>query len=159
MRARTASASLLVAVALAVSPMTAAVADGSTDTSPGVTRSAEAKLKAQARKLERAANARGAIVLGGEVQSVAGQILTFTVHGGRYKVLRGTDLTVIVAFDAKITKNETEGATLADLVAGDHVVVKSRAFDFIVDTSTDPATMTVTVTATVTRVAASTMGG
>jgi len=38
-------------------------------------------------------------------------------------------------------------------------VVKSRAFDFIVDTSTDPATMTVTVTATVTRVAASTMGG
>lgn len=135
--------------------MTAAVADGSTDTASGVTKSAEAKLKAQARKLERAANARGAIVLGGTLVSVDGQDLTFIVHGGRYKVLRGAAVKVTVALDAKITKNETDGATLAQLVASDHVVVKSRDFDFVIDDTTTPAT--ITVTATVTRVAASTM--
>lgn len=165
-RARSVSAALLVSAALIAAPSATAFADGSADT--GVTKSAAAKAKAQARKLEREANAKGAVVLGGTVVSVGDNpattdvvetdSLSLTVHGGRYKPLRGQVVTVTVAPGAKVTKNEGV-VTLADVVAGDHAVVKSRDFDFTVATTTDPVTSavtaTVTVTATVNRVAAS----
>ena len=168
MHVRSSSAALLVAAALALAPAAAAVAD-SPATTTGVTKSQVAKAKAQARKLERQANAKGRVVLGGTVKAVALAVapvaategvaavegvpasLTFTVHGGRYKDLRGTDVTVTVLPDAKVTRDGV--VDLSAVLVGDHVVVKSRDFDFVVDRTT--AVATVTVTATVNRVAAS----
>lgn len=164
MRARTASASLFVAAGLLLAPVNVAVADTATGTHPGVTKSALAKAKSDARRLDRLAHGKKNFVLGGRVVSVAGDQLAFTAHGGRYKALRGTVVTVTVAPDAKITR---EGAVdgvpvlLSAVLVGDHVVVKSREFAFsVVTAAADPLTptvltTTVTVTATVTRVAAS----
>ncbi len=76
--------------------------------------------------------------------------LTLTVHGGRYKDLRGTDVTVTVLADAKVTRDGV--VDLSAVLVGDHVVVKSRDFDFVVDRTT--LVPTVTVTATVSRVVA-----
>lgn len=159
MRARTVTLSLVAAAALVLTPMAGAVAEPSSHAGTGVTKSAEAKAKATARKLERAAKARGAVVLGGTVTAVdpATSSLTFTVHGGRYKVLRGTPLSVTVAPTAKITRDGV--VTLAEVLVGDHVTVKSWRYDFVV-TSVPAAvgtegTVTVTVTATAHRVAAS----
>jgi hypothetical protein len=64
-------------------------------------------------------------VLAGSLASVdttAGTV-SFQVHGGRDKTLRGTVVTVTVAPDAVVERNDAV-ATLADLVVGDHVVVK-----------------------------------
>jgi hypothetical protein len=154
--ARSTSAALLVAAALALAPAAAAVADDTPSVGTGVTHSQLAKAKAQARRLEHQAAAKGRVVLGGTVTSVTPAVdatdatLTFTVHGGRYKVLRGTDVTVTVLADAKVTRDGV--VDLSAVLAGDHVVVKSRDFDFVVDSST--LVPTVTVTATVHRVVA-----
>ena len=162
MNTRTAAAALACAAALVLAPVSAAVADGST-TAPGVAKSEAAKAKAAARKLERAAKSRGAVVLGGTVTAVTPGAdatqpgsLTFTVHGGRYKVLRGTSLTVAVAPTAKVTRDGV--VTLAEVLPGDHVVVKSWRYDFVVTTVPGvdgTAAPTVTVTMTAHRVAAS----
>ncbi|HEX7188227.1 MAG TPA: hypothetical protein VF423_08385 [Actinomycetes bacterium] len=167
MHVRSSSAALLVAAALVLAPAAAAVADDAA-TAPGVTKSQVAKAKAQARKLERQAKASGRVVLGGTVKAVVPAVapvvatelapavegtpatLTFTVHGGRYKDLRGTDVTVTVLADAKVTRDGV--VDLSAVLAGDHVVVKSRDFDFVVDRTT--LVPTVTVTATVHRVVA-----
>ena len=170
MHVRSSSAALLVAAALVLAPAAAAVADDAA-TAPGVTKSQVAKAKAQARKLEKQAKANGRVVLGGTVKAVVPAVpavapvvatelvaavegtpatLTFTVHGGRYKDLRGTDVTVTVLADAKVTRDGV--VDLSAVLAGDHVVVKSRDFDFLVDRTT--LVPTVTVTATVHRVVA-----
>lgn len=160
MRARTASASLLVAAALVAAPAASALAETSAATRPGVTKSEVAKARAEARRLEAKAHSKRFFVLGGTVTGVSladaavegsTSTLTFTVHGGRYKALRGTDVTVTVLPDAKVTRDGV--VDLSAVVAGDHVVVKSRDFDFSVDRTTETAV--VTVTATVSRVAAS----
>lgn len=128
-----------------------------------MTQSALAKAKSDARRLDRLADGKKNFVLGGRVVSVAGDQLAFTAHGGRYKALRGTVVTVTVAADAKITR---EGAVdgfpflLSAVLMGDHVVVKSRDVTFSVLTAAaDPLAptvlTTVTVEATVHRVAAS----
>jgi hypothetical protein len=168
MSVRSASAALLVTAALALAPAAVAVADDGGSTSTGVTKSQLAKARAEARKLERQAKAKGRVVLGGTVKSVTAAVapvaatdtspavagadatLTFTVHGGRYKDLRGTDVTVTVLADAKVTRDGV--VDLSAVLVGDHVVVKSRDFDFVVDRST--LVPTVTVTATVNRVVA-----
>jgi len=163
-RARSATAALVTAVALAVTPATAVLAeDGSTG--PGVTKSAEgkakaaeAKARAKARKLDRTAGARGALVLGGRVVAVdtATGSLTFTVRGGRYKVLRGTDVTALVSPEAKVTRDGV--VTLAEVQVGDHVVVKAWRFDFTlaeVPGADATAAPTVTVTMKAHRVGAS----
>ena len=155
------------AAALVLAPAAAAVADDAA-TAPGVTKSQVAKAKAQARKLEKQAKASGRVVLGGTVKAVVPAVapvvatelapavegtpatLTFTVHGGRYKDLRGTDVTVTVLADAKVTRDGV--VDLSAVLVGDHVVVKSRDFDFVVDRTT--LVPTVTVTATVSRVVA-----
>ena len=164
MRARAASASLFVAAGLILAPVNVALADTATATHPGVTQSALAKAKSDARRLGRLAHGKKNFVLGGRVVSVAGDQLAFTAHGGRYKALRGTVVTVTVAPDAKITREgAVEGVPvlLAAVLVGDHVVVKSRTFTFSVLTAAaDPLaptvlTTTVTVAATVHRVAAS----
>ena len=149
MRPRTATASLLTAAALALAPVSVAVAEDVAVTKPGTTTSAEAKAKAaakkQARKLEKVAKTRGALVLGGTVTAVATAVtavapavadqlatVTLTVKGGRYKVLRGQAVTVEVLADAKVTRGDAD-ATVADLLVGDHVVVKSWRFDFVLE--------------------------
>jgi hypothetical protein len=69
--------------------------------------------------------------LGGRLTAVdaAAGTVTFRVHGGKFKALRGTDLTVTLADGARVRRNGS-AATLADLVAGDHVRAKGvRAGD------------------------------
>jgi hypothetical protein len=128
---RTASASLLVVAALSVAPVTAAFASGSGDSHPGAVKSATARAhaKAKAHKIEHAANARRSFVLGGKVTAVdatAGTV-TFTLHGTRFRALRGSDVTVTVNAATKVRR---EGAaTLADVLVGDHVVARCVQLD------------------------------
>lgn len=149
MHVRSAATSLLAAAVLLTAPVAGAVAEDSTDARPGVTKSAEAKAKAQARKLEKRADKAKKFVVGGTVQAVdaAGSTLTLTVHGGKYKPLRGTEVTVTVAADAKVTRDGV--VTLAEVQPGDHVVVKAHQVEL---TAVDA---TLVVDATVHRVAAS----
>ena len=166
MRARTASASLFVAAGLILAPVNVALADTATATHPGVTQSALAKEKAKARadvrRLEKLTHDKRSFVLGGHVTAVdtTASTLTFTVHGGRYKALRGTAVTVSVPATAKITREgAVEGVPvlLSAVLVGDHVVVKSRDFTFTTTTVVvdEVSTVTATVVATVNRVAAS----
>ncbi len=171
MSVRSSSAALLVAAALVLAPAAAALAadtPAAGGATTGATKSQLAKARAEARKLERQAKAKGRVVLGGTVKAVTAAVapvaatdiapaveaaaatLTFTVHGGRYKDLRGTDVTVTVLADAKVTRAGV--VDLSAVVVGDHVVVKSRDFDFVVDRTT--LVPSVTVTATVGRVVA-----
>ena len=163
MRARTASASVFLAAALVAAPAASALAGTSPDTGTGATKSSAAKARAEARRLEAKAHSKRFFVLGGTVTTVtpadplvvgSTSTLTFTVHGGRYKELRGTDVTVTVLPDAKVTRDGV--VDLSAVLPGDHVVVKSRDFDFSVDKTVSPAV--VTVTATVSRVVASPPG-
>ena len=167
MSVRTSSAALLAAAALVLAPAAGALA-ADTPAGTGVTKSQVAKARAEARKLEKQAKAKGRVVLNGTVKAVTAAVapvaatdtaaavvgadatLTLTVHGGRYKALRGTDVTVTVRADAKVTRDGV--VDLSAVLVGDHVVVKSRDFDFVVDTTT--LVPTVTVTATVGRVVA-----
>jgi hypothetical protein len=150
---------VLTPVAGAVADDTATTKPGvakSEVTKPGVPRSEVAKARAKARKLERSAKSRGALVLAGTVTAVdaAAGTLSFTVHGGRYKVLRKQSLTVGVAPDAKVTRHGE--VTLAEVLAGDHVVVKAWRFDFtLAEPTAEEAGATVTVTMKAHRVAAS----
>ncbi len=69
--------------------------------------------------------ARAKFNLGGRLTAVdveAGTV-TFRVHGGKFKAVRGTELTVIVADGARVRRNEA-AATLADLQVGDRVRAK-----------------------------------
>ena len=168
MSVRTSTAALLAAAALVLVPTAAALAADSPSNGTGVTKSALAKARAEARRLEHQANAKGRVVLNGTVKAVAVAVapvaaidttaavagteatLTLTVHGGRYKALRGTDVTVTVLADAKVTRDGV--VDLSAVLVGDHVVVKSRDFDFAVDKTT--LVPTVTVTANVGRVVA-----
>jgi hypothetical protein len=165
---RSSSAALLAAAALVLAPAAAALAADTAAAGTGVTKAKLAKARAEARKLERQANARGRVVLGGTVKAVtpavapvlatdttpavvgSGATLTLTVHGGRYKDLRGTDVTVTVLADAKVTRDGV--VDLSAVLVSDHVVVKSRDFDFAVDRTA--AVPSITVTAAVGRVVA-----
>jgi hypothetical protein len=68
---------------------------------------------------------RTQFVAAGRLVSVdpAAGTLTFTVHGGRDKALRGHTLTVTVTAATRIRRNAT-GAALTDLLPGDHLNVK-----------------------------------
>ena len=150
-RTATLSGSLVVAAALLIAPVAPAFAGVTGDPgSKGATRSEVAKARATARTVETKAHGHNNFVLGGTVTAVdaAAGSLSFTVHGGRYKALRTTVVTVTVAPTAKVTR---DGATtLAQVLVGDHVVVKSRVFEV---TGTRHAELL--VSATVHRVAAS----
>ena len=140
MRARTVSASLLVAVAMIAAPAVAVA-----DTGPGShggaghSRSQAAKARAVAHRLEVQARSHRSFVLGGTVTAVQAPVvatdvvaaapgtLTFVVHGGRWKVLRGATVTVTVAADAKVTRGGV--VDLTAVLPGDHVVVKSHQVD------------------------------
>jgi archaellum component FlaG (FlaF/FlaG flagellin family) len=147
---RSAATSLLAAAVLVATPVAGALAEDAPQVRPGVTKAEQAKAKAVARKLERKADKVKKFVLGGTVKAVdaAASTLTFTVHGGRYKALRKTDVTVTVALDAKVTRDGV--VTLAEVLPGDHVVVKASSVDF----GSEPGVLVMTV-APVHRVAAS----
>lgn len=68
--------------------------------------------------------------LAGTVTAVdpAASSLTFTVHGGRVKALRGTELTVHVTASTSLRRNG-EPAHLAAVVAGDHVTTRGSITD------------------------------
>ena len=143
------SASMLVAAALLAAPVAPAFAG--TGGEPGhAGKGKVAKARAEARSVEAQARGHRNFVLGGSVTAVdaAAGTLSFTVHGGRYKALRTTVVTVTVDPMAKVTRDGD--ATLADVLVGDHVVVKSRSFEV---TGTKHAELL--VSATVHRVAAS----
>jgi hypothetical protein len=164
---RSASAALLATAVLVLLPVGAGFAADSGD-NPGASKSAAAKARHQAkvearhqaRTLEARLNSHRSFVLGGTVADDAvgsdpAGTLTFIVHGHRYKVLRGLTVTVAVDPAAKITRGGA--ATLADVVTGDHVTVKSHAVDVVakVTGAGADAVTSFTLTMTVHRVAAS----
>jgi hypothetical protein len=147
---------LLLTAALVVVPAVAASAAGS----HGLEARTKAKARAAAHKLEHQLDSHRSVVVGGTVVSATADdpavegdagSLVLTVHGGRFKALRGTDVTVTVAETARVTR---EGeATLADLVAGDHVVVRLTGVDLSV--ARQEGSWALVGTATGKRVAAS----
>lgn len=163
MRARTLTVTLLAAV-LVAAPATTALAHDSAK-GKGVARSAAAKAaKAESKAAKAAAKAakakrNGSVVLGGTVVSVTAAVpaaaatattdatlavagtVTFVVHGGRFKDLRGETVTASVADTAKVTRDGV--AVLTDLVPGDHVNVKWKRVDL---SYTAPAEGVVTAT-------------
>lgn len=160
MRARTASAALLAAAALVAAPAAAAVAANPQGVF-GKGRAAKAEARATAGKLEAKLNGshgKRSFVLGGRVVAVTlpaddttPGTLTLTVRGGRFKNLRGTDVTVLVSADAKVTRDGVQD--LSAVLVGDHVVVRSRQLDLSV-TKEPGVGWTLTGTATAVRVVA-----
>jgi len=63
------------------------------------------------------------------VDAVAGTA-TFRVHGGKFKALRGTELTVVLADGARVRRNDA-AATLADFQVGDQVRAKGLRVDSV----------------------------
>jgi hypothetical protein len=150
--------SALLSAALVVAPAAAAFAAGT----PGLDARTKAQARAAAHHLEHALNAHRSVVVGGKLVSVTaddplttdvneGQVV-LTVHGGRFKLLRGTDVTVVVDSIAKVTRDGA--ATLADLVAGDHVVARLTGVYLKVSKDSN-AKWVLEGTATAKRVAAS----
>lgn len=76
------------------------------------------------------AKARKAVrfVATGTVVAVGTDSLTVAVKGGNSKALRGTEATFVVPADARVNRDDTP-ATLADVLAGDHVAVKGASKD------------------------------
>jgi len=54
--------------------------------------------------------------------------VTFRVHGGKIKSVRGTEVTVVVADDARVRRNDA-AATLAEFQVGDKVRAKGARVD------------------------------
>lgn len=62
-------------------------------------------------------------VVVGSVTAVGASSITVMVHGGNQRALAGHDKVVNVAANASIRRNDA-GATLADVKAGDHVMLQ-----------------------------------
>lgn len=163
MRSRLAAAAVLslsllapvaVASTAAAAPKTCSesvlVKDHKVNKAQAKAKNAKAKAKAKGKgqgKAKKHGHAKPSFVHAGKVNAVdatAGTV-TFVVRGGQNKALRGCLLTVVVTATTKIQRDDV-AATLADVVAGDHVNVKGG-------TTRDAVTGDVTYTAT--RVSAS----
>ena len=103
---------------------------------------AAAKAKNAKAKGKKKGHSKPMFVHGGKVTAVdaTASTLTFVVRGGQNKALRGCTLTVVVTEATKVNRNDA-AATLADVVAGDHVNVKGK-------TTRDATSGDVTYTAT-----------
>ncbi|MEP7054441.1 MAG: hypothetical protein ABI912_04265 [Actinomycetota bacterium] len=104
-------------------------------TNHGETKSAEAKHKRHHK-----------LVLAGTVTAVSPTSITFTVHGGRYKALRGTSVSAVVTATTKVSRNDADSA-IASVKVGDHVNVKTIKTDAVTTTvgtvvTTTPAVFT-----------------
>ncbi len=73
-------------------------------------------------------HAKPAFVHAGRVTAVDATVgtLSFVVRGGQTKALRGCTITVLVTVDTKVKRNN-DAASLASVVAGDHVNVKGTS--------------------------------
>ncbi len=89
------------------------------------------KKKQKGKKAKKAKKVNAKFNLGGLLTAVDAEAgtVTFRVHGGKIKSVRGTELTVVVAEDARVRRNDA-AATLADFQVGDKVRAKGlRAGD------------------------------
>jgi hypothetical protein len=116
--------------ALALAPSAAIAAKGGHKTTAhaqhkaaGKAKAAERKAAAHARRDAAHARRDARFTATGTLVSVSGDTVTVTVEGGNRKALKGTDAVFTVAEGAHINRDDAP-ATLADLVAGDHVAVK-----------------------------------
>ncbi len=131
MNKRTIAAAALAALAVLAPAAPASAHQG--ETSHGATVSAAAHKHGPAKgkgHAHRTKKVRTAFQLHGTVTAVdAGAgTLTFTVRGGRHKDLRRTSVTVTVAANAKVVRDDA-AATLWSVAAGDHVSVKGLKVD------------------------------
>lgn len=76
-------------------------------------------------KGKKAKKASAKFNLGGRLTAVDAEAgtVTFRVHGGKIKSVRGTELTVVVGEGARVRRNDA-AATLADFQVGDKVRAK-----------------------------------
>jgi hypothetical protein len=81
-------------------------------------------------KKQKGKKAKREFNLGGRLTAVdaTAHTVTFRVHGGKVKALRGTELTVVVADGARVRRDDA-AATLADLAVGDKVRAKGKQVD------------------------------
>ena len=110
-----------VGTASATAAYAAASPTGLANSAAGRAKAAAAKAKTKPAKAAKPAKAQ--FVHAGTVTAVSPTSVTFTVHGGRDKALRGKPLTVVVTATTKVTRGDA-AATIASVVVGDHVNVK-----------------------------------
>ncbi len=111
-------AAVVVALVVVAPSAPSFAATGAKSTSTCSTAAAAAKAKAK-----KAKKVKVKFVYAGMLTAVGTDSITFTVHGGPDKALRGCPLTVAVTGTTKIVRDDVI-APLASLVAGDHVNVK-----------------------------------
>jgi hypothetical protein len=70
------------------------------------------------------------VVLQGTVTAVAPTSITITVHGGRWKALRGTSVVFVVTTTTKVTRNDAD-STIASVKVGDHANIKGTKVDAV----------------------------
>ena len=88
------------------------------------------KKKQKGKKAKKAKKVNAKFNLGGLLTAVDAEAgtVTFRVHGGKVKSVRGTELTVVVADGARVRRNDA-AATLADFQVGDKVRAKGVRAD------------------------------
>ena len=131
MRMKSFASAVLLALAVTL-PTLPAVSASAASTSHSASAHVKSTKAAKAKAAKKAKKAQKALFnLGGRLTAVdagAGTV-TFTVHGGQIKALRGESLTVTLAEGARVLRNDGP-ATLADFVVGDKVRAKgTRAGD------------------------------
>lgn len=136
MNGRTWSRAAIVALALAlpVAPVVTTAAAADTASVAQVAKHGDDDGKKgksdKGKKKQKGKKARAKFNLGGRLVAVdpAAGTVTFRVHGGQVKSVRGTDLLVQVADDARVRRNDA-AATLADFQVGDKVRAKGVRAD------------------------------
>jgi hypothetical protein len=119
------AALLALAVAVPVSPVVAGAASAATTSHARLAPHGSDDGAGHSANHKSGKKAHTKFNLGGRITAVdaAAGSVTFRVHGGKFKALRGTELTVTAADGARIRRNGG-AVTLADLVVGDHVRAK-----------------------------------
>jgi len=126
---------LALALALPVAPVVTTTASAETASVSQVAKHGDdgankGKNKQKGKKAKKAKKAQTKFNLGGRLTAVDAEAgtVTFRVHGGKIKSVRGTELTVVVAADARVRRNDA-AATLADFQVGDKVRAKGSRVD------------------------------
>lgn len=129
---------LALALALPLAPVvtttasaeTAAVAQVASQGDGKDDRADKGKKKQKGKKAKKAKKADAKFNLGGRLTAVDAEAgtVTFRVHGGKIKSVRGTELTVVVGEGARVRRNDAP-ATLADFQVGDKVRAKGTRAD------------------------------
>lgn len=133
MRGRTWSRAAVLALALALPAAPVVTSAASAAPATQVVKSDDGASKGKKQKAKKAKKAKKAnpkFNLGGLLTAVDAEAgtVTFRVHGGKIKSVRGTELTVTVAENARVRRNDA-AATLADFQVGDKVRAKGLRAD------------------------------